>query len=194
MIFLVYYLWSPATGYVFAGQTSFIVNQGQTIMPNVYIPLAPKNLPYGYYTLEVDAYSYYPTYGKQYGEWTSTGFSYAFGYFYLTPPTAATIYSVKADRLSYLRGQTAIITVGIRNVGIAPYKGTVSLLLLDPQGNVAAVIGDRQVSIAYGGTATLTVYWVIPTGLEPGPITYKVVASTGTQGWISSKSTNVIIT
>ena len=188
------WIFSLVTGWIYVGYSGVDLNPGQTLTPTINVPLAPLNLPYGYYTLEVDAIALYPTNGAQFIPYTFTGWSWKFASFYLTPPMAAAVTSVKTNALSYLRGQTATITVTLRNVGTQPYMGTLSLLLMDPSGNLAAVIPSVQVSIAVGGTLTVNVAWPIPLSLPPGPITYKLVASTGSQGWTSSSTTNVIIT
>jgi hypothetical protein len=194
IIELDHWLWSPATAWVFAGWTTYTLNPSQTLTPTISILLAPLNLPFGTYTLEEDAFASYPTNGAQFISASPVGSSWTFNTLYITPAVAASIVSVKTNALNYLRGQTATITVSARNVGTQPYKGTVSLVLMDPSNNVAAVIPSTQVNIAVGGTLTVNVAWRIPTSLPSGPITYKIIASTGTQGWTSSATTNVIIT
>jgi len=193
-----HWLWSSATDYAYLGWNTYDLNPGQTLTPTISISLAPYNLPTGTYYVEEDAFTLYPTNGAQFTSYVFLGGTYAFGpQVSLTPAMAANVASVSTTQLNYLRGQPATVKVIVTNVGSQAYTGTITLMLTDPSGAVLAmpvVVASRQVSIGVGATLTVTMTVTIPSSLPAGPYSYRLVASTGTQGWISSATTTVIIT
>jgi hypothetical protein len=188
-----HWLYSDMTGWVWIGWNWVTLNPGISGTTTFSMPLASYQLPYGLYWLEEDAFTYYPTNGNQFVAWQDVGASYQDRLFYITPPMAAVMLSVKTNVASYVRGATGTVTFTMQNVGTQPYTGAVTLLLMGTALSNPIVIASKQIPTGTGiYTGTITVTW--PTSLPAGPNTYTLVASTGTQGWTSTATTTVTIT